>query len=524
MPPAREQADRKRPGWDRAAPLVLVLLAFLVCRPGLGNRFVQDELPLLLMNDAVHTLEAPQVFFTTPYWHDPFPPALYRPLATASLAVQWSAGQGSPVTYRWVSAGLLALAAIALFRLARLLLPSGPALAAAGLFLVHPVHVEAIALGVNQGEILVALLSSLAVLWYLERRRHGTLGLGAAAGIAALYLLAVLFKENGLVLPLFLLAAEAVLVTDPRPRAARLASLRPFYLGLGLVAAVFLAIRTAVLGGDVAGTFAAGALTGAGATGRALTMLGVVPEWVRLLFWPSELQADYGLREIVPAAAMAGRQWLGLALIAGWAALLWVVRRRLPVAAFALLWIPIALLPVSNLLIPTGVVLAERTLFLATAGAALLVGAMLAQIWVAGRRPVPAMAAGIIVVALLALGLARSRERLTVWRNQETLLRQTVVDAPKSFAAHLALARFLEDSGRAAEATQAYRRAVAIMPAQIEQDRLLAEQNRLAGRCRPARRLYRRVLSIAPDDSAMLAGLAACTDSVAPVPLRTGNP
>jgi hypothetical protein len=63
-----------------------------------------------------------------------------------------------------------------------------------------------------------------------------------------------------------------------------------------------------------------------------------------------------------------------------------------------------------------------------------------------------------------------------------------------------------------------------MLPGQVAQDRMLAEQNRLAGRCRPARRLYRRVLSIVPDDSAMRAGLAACADSVAPVPLRTGKP
>ncbi|HSE52656.1 MAG TPA: hypothetical protein VLB00_10755, partial [Gemmatimonadales bacterium] len=269
-------ADRpRRPRW--VAELALAALALAVTAPGFGNRFVQDELPLILRNERVHTLASPVGLFTTPYWHAPFPPALYRPLATTALAVQWKAGGGSPMVYRWLSAALLAGAAIAFFHLGTLLLPWAAALGAAALFAVHPVHVEAVALGVNQGELAVALLLCWATAWYIRARRGGGLRARDAAGILVLYMTAALFKENALILPGLLLVAELTVLREPR------GNLRSFYLGCGLAFTLLIAARSLVLGGDTVGTFTAPSMIGAGPGGRALTMLGVVPHWARLL-------------------------------------------------------------------------------------------------------------------------------------------------------------------------------------------------------------------------------------------------
>ena len=503
------------------ARLILVLLAFAVTAPGLGNRFTQDDLPLLLRNETVHSLTPPYKFLATPYWQPPFPPALYRPVATTTLALQWKAGNGNPAIYRWVSAALLGLAAVAVFELGLLLLPLAAALGAALLFVVHPVHVEATALGVNQGEILVALFLSLAVARYVKARRAGDLGAGTIAGILGLYAAASLTKENGLMLPGLLLAAELFLVRDPRPAGERARRLRPFFLATVLVATAIIAVRAAVLGGNVVGTFTADALAGSGVLGRARTMLGVVGDWARLLVWPAQLQADYGLNEILPATSFGAAQWLGLGIVAAAVLLVLASRRRAPVLAFGLCWIALALVPVSNVLVPTGVVLAERTLFLATVGTALAAGAVLELAW----RPETASAAvrGAAFAAMLVLvtlGLLRSRARHTDWRDQETLLRRTVLDAPKSFSAHLGMTRFLEDSGSATLATESYRKALAIRPELLHLDRTRADQYRQEGFCRPATRLYRRVLAIVPEDSGLRASLRACGDSAGPGPQR----
>ena len=498
-----------RPSRGGLFAALLIVLSLVVTHPGFRNRFVQDDLPLIDRNERVHTLAHPAGFFTLPYWHDPFPPAMYRPFATATLAVQWTAGAGSPAAFRWTSAVLLAASAVALFGLAARLIPVGFAWVAAAGFAVHPVHVEATALGVNQGEIAVALLLALAVALYLRDRLSGSLRRSAIAGISAAYLAAALFKEHGLVLPGLLLAAELTVIRDPAEPRRRIGALRPFYLWLVLLAAMVVAARTAVLGGGIAGTFTADAFVGRSLGSRLLTMLAVVPEWWRLLLWPAHLQADYGPNEIPLATGFGTPQLAGVVLLALWFGAIAGCRRRLPVVAFGLCWVGVALLPVSNVLLPTGIVLAERTLFLASAGAMLAVGGCLAALWrIAQPRPRTVVAAAVAI--LLALGALASRERALVWRDQRTLLNQTVLDAPESYAAHLALARFLEDSGSAESAASRFRRAAELRPELVGLERSLADQYRMEGFCRTAARHYRRVLAVTPDDSATRRSLNAC--------------
>jgi len=495
------------------ALLSLVAIGTLTTATSIRNGFTQDDLPLILANKTVHSLESPWRFVVEPYWNDPFPPALYRPLATATHAVQWAVGDGSPRAFRLTSVALLFGAGLALFGFASLLLPRALAWSAAALFLAHPVHVEATALAVNQGELAVGTLLCLAIALYIRARRRGALGTGTIGAVSACYLAASLFKENGLILPGLLLVAELTVITDPRSWRERYMDLRPAYLFLVLVGVLVVAARTAVLGGDTIGTPRAEVLAGSGPAGRMVTMLGVIPHWLRLLFWPAELQADYGPDEIAEGVHWGFLQWLGLALLVGWATMVGYWRRRRPVLAFALLWIGVAILPVSNVIVPTGVILAERTLFLASAGAALFIGGLMSAVSASRSSPRESwrLQAALAVVALLVgLGVWRSWVRNPVWRDQEALLRHTAADAPRSYAAHLALARFLSDSGAAAEADPHFREAAAIEPTLVIRERAVGDRFRLAGYCRPALRRYRLPLLVRPEDSGVRAAVVEC--------------
>ena len=404
--------ERRAAPWV-AASLGIALLGVASTAGGFGNSFVQDELPLILKNRTIHTLTTPSSFFTQPYWHDPFPPALYRPLTTTAHALQWKLGGGSPRPFRWVSAALLIGAGLAVFGLGSLLLPPWGALIAASLFVVHPLHVEATALAINQGELVVGLMLCLATALYIRARSSKGLSPGTLAALGLCYLVALLFKENGLVMPGLFLAAELTVIADTRPWRARMEELRPLYLLLGLVLALVVAARTLVLGGDSVGTPSAEVLTGSGLAGRALTMLAVVPDWFRLLFWPADLQADYGPQEIAAASAWQSDQWIGAGFLLVWVtAVLWS-RRRAPAFAFALLWIAVAVFPVSNVLIPTGIALAERTLFLASAGATLALASLVSLSWRSNGFTAPMRwVTGGTVAILLALGVTRAPREL----------------------------------------------------------------------------------------------------------------
>ena len=287
MPLSRQDVPHLRfPAW--LAPAVLLLLAVGSSVTCLGNDWVQDDLPIIMLNKLVHTLAHPGTFFVQSYWPEGFARDLYRPFTSLLLAIEWVVGGGRPVVFRIVSILLYVGVTFALYRLAKRLLTPGAAWLAAAFSAVHPVHVEAVALAVNQAELIVGLILVLAMTAYIDRRRSGKPLTGRwIFGMAVVYLGALLFKEHAILLPALMVAAELTVITDRRPWRERISSLRLLFLALLLVAVAFVGVRTLVLHGNTKGSFTAEALSGLGIGGRTLTMLGVVPEWFRLFSGPS---------------------------------------------------------------------------------------------------------------------------------------------------------------------------------------------------------------------------------------------
>ena len=284
---------------DWRAMLAVAGVAIASSIAGLQNQFANDDILLIETNQRVQDVANWKSMFTLPYWPPPYSPDLYRPLLSLLHSFEFIVGAGAPIAYRITSYVLYAAAAVAVFRLLARWTSRNIALVLALVFAAHPVHVEAVALGVAQNEIIVALLAVVATGRYLDRRAHGTLSRRDWLELGALFVAACLFKEEGFVLPGLLLSAE-MLLADAETRSRRsLTAGFVFLAALGLC--VFL-VRTAVLH-DIAGTFVAPALVGLGAYRRGLTMLGIVPEWVRLLAWPFHLRADYSPQEFAAVEA-----------------------------------------------------------------------------------------------------------------------------------------------------------------------------------------------------------------------------
>lgn len=470
MTPALRAPDA---GPDRSGPLARLAAAMVgavavaVALAGLGNDLVQDDRVLLIQNSRMHSLGHWRELVGRPYWPPPWTEDLWRPVTSLWLALQYQAGQGAPWIFRLVSALLHGAVAVALFGLGRRLAPGPVALGAALLFAVHPVHVEALALAVGQAELLVALLSILVVGHYLRRRLggDGRLGTGDWALVGAGCLVAALTKEHGLVLPLLLAAGELLLVR--REGRGRWRHLWGGYAALVGLAVLVLQVRGLVLQGDLVGSFTAEALAGLSLGQRALTMLAVAPEWVRLLLWPARLSADYSPAQLVASEGFGARELLGLLLVLGVMGSVLALRRTRPLAAFGLAWTAVALVPVSNVLVPTGILLAERTLFLPSVGVVLALAGIAAPLWTgapAPRRRIQAVIA-VVAIALVVAGAARSVPRFGAFRSEAAYVAQTVQDAPRSFRAQRAWGEQLFLAGRREEGIAAYRLATSYAPA-----------------------------------------------------------
>lgn len=419
--------------WQRAAnlarrhPVATVLaLAFAASAAHLLNDFVYDDVPVVRDNARLHALANWRAIVSLPWWPPPFVEQLHRPLASLFLALQYALGGGAPLPFRITSVALYLAGAWAVYRLADRLLTPGAALATAAVFAVHPVHVEAVAQAVNQGDLIVGLAGALMATTYLDRRRAGDVRPRDWGVIATLYAAAILSKESGYVLPALLLAGEATLAPPAAP-GERL-RLSPGYAALAVVAAAGIAARTAVLGGAATGGTAIGpaafavepvaSLRGLGLGARLATMLQVVPEWLRLLAFPARLRADFPPGAFPHPSAFGPAEYAGLALLAGAAATAWLARRSAPGVTFGLAWCAIGLLPVSNV-VPSGIMLAERTLYLPSIGFVLAAG--VAASWLVRRDGALSSRVRTVLtaacVAAVAAGLVKSVNRASLWNS-----------------------------------------------------------------------------------------------------------
>jgi tetratricopeptide (TPR) repeat protein len=278
---------------------------------------------------------------------------------------------------------------------------------------------------------LLAALGALASLQLAATRASSFWRLPAALGAL---LLGVLSKENAAATPLLFailgLAAPAAAGLPSRPglrsREGRraLAALLAVSAALTAAAAAYLALRpgTGGLGVPMASRW----FDARPRTVVLGTMSRVLLEYLRLLAMPHPLGVDFYYASRIPFLPLSSPVALWSAV--AWGSLfgigLWSLRRA-PVRAVGILWTFAALLPVSNV-IPTGVLMAERLLYLPSVGFCLWAGHGLAwareeaaRRWPGRTWPTAAMAAA-VALALLAL-TAKTIQRGREWRDAPAL-------------------------------------------------------------------------------------------------------
>lgn len=488
----------------RPAVLAVAALAVLVYANSVGNSFAYDDSHIIVDNEAIQSLASLPAALLEPYWPEEFGQelGLWRPLTTAALGLQWVLWHGNPAGFHLVNVLLHGAASVLVLLFLAELLPFAAAVAAALIFAVHPVHVEAVANIVGIAEPLAAAFFLAACIFYLRRR--GRLRVGDVALLTGLYAAAFLTKESAIALPGALLLLDAATGRlRPRGLGAYLRRRLPLYGVLAAAAALFVAARLSVLG-SVAHPFPPLGADVLQDVNRFWTIFSVWPHYVRLLFFPADLSADYAPLVIPLAygptlAAVVGifEPLVFLAL----AAVIW--RGAEPVSpdadsrrtlATGILWFVLTMLPVSNLFFLSGVLLAERTLYTPSVGFVLGIGWLGAH--VARRLPAATLAA--LAVALAAMTV-RTVTRNPTWYDTASVMETLIEEHPESGRAQWILGTYYMRSGKPELGKQAYARALETLgyhyPLLID----LGRDYMNAGETEDAERILRRAWYLWPD-------------------------
>jgi Flp pilus assembly protein TadD len=440
----------------------VLAVALAASATSLRNGFVYDDVPIVVEDARIHDLARWRDVARQRYWPAGFgDDQLYRPVTSLSLAVDWRLGHGRPLAFHVVNLALHLAVVALVIALAGRFLPPAAALVAALWFAVHPVHVEAVANVVGRSELLAALGYLAAILAYDAGGGAGVrgarrFGFGAVVFLGTLW--AVGSKEHGLTLPAALLLVDAARARATREGVgARLRRSWPMWLAAAGACAVFLAVRATVVGPGFDGGQVAAGLEGKSALQRFFVMLPGNLAWARLLLVPIRLSADYSPDAIRPLLRVTPQHAAGMVLVVGTLAAAWALRRRAPAATLGLAWVVVTASVAANVVVPTGVLVAERSLYLPSVGAALVCGALWALVPPA-RGVWPATAA---VVALLG---ARSVERVRLWGDNTRFFERLAQDAPDSYKSHWMRGAWEFRRGRFAPGEQLYLEAIRIYP------------------------------------------------------------
>ncbi|MFN2316418.1 MAG: tetratricopeptide repeat protein [Gemmatimonadales bacterium] len=162
---------------------------------------------------------------------------------------------------------------------------------------------------------------------------------------------------------------------------------------------------------------------------------------------------------------------------------------------FGVVWVLVAMAPVANLLFPTGVVIAERTLFLPSVGLAIgIAGAMVILQPHFAKRP--RMRAGSLALGAIVLVIAgwRSAVRQPEWRDTYTVFKSTVETAPATYRAHLMFGREQRLLGKLSEAEQSFLRATELWSLDPRPFEELGQSMRIRGACGEAVPILKRAV------------------------------
>ncbi|MBJ6725707.1 tetratricopeptide repeat protein [Geomesophilobacter sediminis] len=433
-------------GVSRYYVIALVLVTLLAYFPVLGNDFVAYDDPYyLLENPLVNrgvTPEAIRDAFTTMaqgHWH---------PLTWVSHQIDFALFGVNPAGHHAMNLLFHVLNVLLLFRLLRRL-NLAPQLAAitAGLFALHPLHVESVAWASERKDVLCTFFMLLALIGYERYAREPRRG--SYLGTLAFFAASLLAKSMSVTLPVLLLLLDWwPLRRLDRQRLARvLAEKVPFFLLSGVASVMaFLAQKTS-------GATAMGVDPGV-AMNLANAVRSVALYLVKTV-WPAGLAPLYLFPAEIPAGQIVG----AILVLLGLLALAVIQRNRNPWITFGILWYLVTLLPIIGIVHVGFQALADRYTYIPHIGVFLAVVAA-AEKWIGSRR-----GAATVVVSAVLLGLAAATyAQARLWRNSETLFRAAIARTSGNYVMMHNLGDELLRQGRIAEGVKQHELAAALRP------------------------------------------------------------
>jgi len=223
-----------------------------------------------------------------------------------------------------------------------------------------------------------------------------------------------------------------------------------------------------------------------------LAMLKVLASYLKLLFFPVNLNADY----IVPVASSPWNMSciLSLLLIISIAVIGYRLFFHSKLLFFSLLWFFVSLLPVLNI-VPIGNIMAERYLYIPVIGFCIMGSYFITHMSALRLHPFRS-SVWVLTLSILFGFVWQTSSRSRDWRDEITLWSKTVAREPNSYKAHSSLGILLITKGQEEEGISELQTSLSMNPSYPDAHNNMGTLYEQKGMYDDAAKEYRRALRL----------------------------
>lgn len=347
--------------------LAIFLVALLNFSNVVSGNFVADDMPYIVENEIIHTLFNPDILFSKEHLSRGFVKFNnYRPIYFFALSLEYYLFGLDPFPYHLINIFLHTINSFLLYYLTlKYTNKKILAILSTLIFVVHPIHTEAVSNIIGLSELLTAFFLLLAIWSYSNSK---TLNFYYFFSLIC-YLFGIMSKESGVVLPGIIILLD---VCSSSLNSNNFKSKLFYYIGYLLTFLGYLALKISIRGSIVNSKQLV--FTEGNVLERIYTMSLVFLEYFRLLIWPNKLVAFYDifLIPIVKTPTFQVVSALSLILALLFTGLILIKYEK--ITAFSILFFFGTMSVVSNIFFDLGVIMAERFLYFPSISICLLFG------------------------------------------------------------------------------------------------------------------------------------------------------
>lgn len=498
----------------------IVLIFLLIAVPAaiyansLKNSFVWDDVYLIVKNPFIKNCNFVSKIFTSDLFHTSSGKravVYYRPLQSLSLMFDYRLWHLNPIGYRITNILFHILNAILVFLLVNSIVENRKiSLITSLLFVVHPVHVEAVTYISGRADPMAGFFLLSAFILFIRYTSYPGLKRSFFyLGSIALFILALFSKETAIIFPLILISYDFAF-PDRTAQINFRDKIRYRHLSFLIVTVGYGLFRILVLNlnGQIATAMRTGFIP------RVLTSCKVIVQYIGLFFIPLGLHMERKVPLIMSPAEPTFLSSLFLLCII--AVVVFISYRYFRPAFFGLAWFFLMLLPVSSIIVPLKARMAEHWLYLPSIGLFMAISIGLFRIVrltrLNVRGPITRSFKNIMIAFFVSIFIFYSfltMKQNTYWKDELTFYKRTLQFNPDSDYVHINLGILYLKQGLKQKAKDEFEHAVKLNPNSFVAHKCLGNVYFKENLLDKAMDKYRKSLELDPEYSGALVNMGA---------------